>query len=88
VFPFVLRYFSSLLSNYIKDSAHRSNPRNLDELNANMSNMTADISPMALQAVYGQAPPRSVMHATSWGTLLKLFVTKSIVRLALYEVLV
>jgi hypothetical protein len=35
----------------IKDNAYRNNPRNLDKLKTNISNIIAEISPMMLQAV-------------------------------------
>jgi hypothetical protein len=40
-----------LLWSYVKYNAYHNNTRNLDESKPNISNITADISPVALQAV-------------------------------------
>jgi hypothetical protein len=48
----VIRHHLKLfLWGYIIGSAYGNNPHNIDELKTNISNTTADISPIALQAV-------------------------------------
>lgn len=55
--PILARFFTQdfILRGYIEDNAYSNNPHDLDELKIN--DITADISPMTLQAV-----PRNIWH--------------------------
>jgi hypothetical protein len=66
------------LRSYSTDSAHRNNPRNLDELETDISNTITDISPTTLRAVSTNMLHRAglcIEHA-GWCTLPKLLVAR------------
>jgi hypothetical protein len=61
---------------YIKDSAHRNNPRNLYELKTNITRTIADILHMTLQAVSAKMLRRARFCIQPAGVLPKFFATR------------